>query len=312
MDSVGLSVFVQASAAGSIAAAARRLRLSALTATRRLSALESALGVRLLNRTTRALSLTPEGEAFLPHAAAVLEAQAAAAESVRSDPRQVTGLLRVTTSAAFGRHLLTPILAEFMRKHPGVRVDLILTDTAVDLVAEGLDLAIRIASPGDSSLVGRRLADNRRDLYAAPAYLAEKPAPKLLADLARHDCLTLTGVERWSFTGPERPITVPIAGRFTANSIEGLHAACLSGLGVGLFSSWVVHDDVASGRLVRIQLGDAAVDPLAIWALHPPHRIPSRKVSAFVDLLRKRLAEILNDDMSGPQAPEATSHPGHA
>lgn len=297
MDSEGLSVFVQASAAGSVAAGARRLRLSALTASRRLSALEATLGVRLLNRTTRALSLTPEGEAFLPHAVAVLEAQAAAAQSVQTDARLVTGLLRVTTSAAFGRRLLTPLLAEFMGEHPGIGVDLVLTDATVDLVAEGLDLAIRIASPADSSLVGRRLADNRRDLYASPGYLAERSPPKLVADLARHECLRLTGVDRWPVSRSGRRLAVPVAGRFTATSIEGLHAACVAGLGVGLFSSWVVHEDVAAGRLVRLPLGDAAVDPLAIWALHPPHRIPSRKVSAFVDFLRRRLKTILGDEV---------------
>lgn len=294
MDPVGLSVFVQASAAGSVAAAARRLRLSALTASRRLTALEAALGVRLLNRTTRALSLTPDGEAFLPHAVAVLEAQAAAIESVHPATRGVTGLLRLTTSAAFGRLVLTPLLAQFMHEHPEIRVDLILTDAAVDLVAEGVDLAIRIASPADSSLVGRRLADNRRDLYASPAYLAERPPPVVLADLAGHDCLALTGVERWSFTAPDRAIAAPVAGRFTATSMEGLHAACLSGLGVGLFSHWVVGDDLAAGRLVRLPLADAVADPLAIWALRPPHRLPPRKVEALVDFLRKRLTDHLN------------------
>ena len=289
MNSEGLAVFVQASLAGSVAAGARRLRISPLRAARRLAARERALGVRLLHRTTRAISLTPEGEAFLPHAQSVLDAEAAARESVGPGAGGVSGLLRVTTSAAFGRRVVAPLLAEFMSGHPDLRVDLILTDSVLDLVAEGVDLAIRIAHPSDSDLIGRRLADNRRGLYAAPAYLAGRRPVRCLADLADHECLTLAGAGRWPFRVGDRAVSQTVAGRFTASSVEGVHAACVAGLGVGLFSDWVVGEDVAEGRLAPVPLSDAVAEPLAIWALYPSRRLAPAKVTAFVDLLARRL-----------------------
>ena len=289
MDSAGLAVFVQASQAGSVAAGARRLRISPLTAARRLSALETDLGVRLLHRTTRAISLTPEGETFLPHAVAVLDAEEAARESVRPTAGGVSGLLRITTSDAFGRRVVMPIVADFMAAHRDVRVDLIVTDRMVDLVAEGVDVAIRIAEPTDSHLIGRRLSDNRRDLYAAPAYLASAAAPKVLSDLSRHANLVQTGVDHWPFLASDRRVRIPVAGRFSATSIESLHAACLSGLGIGMFSSWVVRDDLAAGRLVRLPLADASPEPLAIWALYPSRRLTPAKVSAFIAFVKLHL-----------------------
>ncbi|TAJ71447.1 MAG: LysR family transcriptional regulator [Phenylobacterium sp.] len=292
MDSAGLAVFVQASQAGSVAAGARRLRISPLTAARRLSALETDLGVRLLHRTTRAISLTPEGETFLPHAMAVLEAEAAARDSVRPTAGGVLGLLRITTSDAFGRRVVTPIVADFMAAHCDVRVDLIVTDRLVDLVAEGVDVAIRIAEPADSSLIGRRLSDNRRDLYASPGYLATGRAPQVLSDLSRHANLVQTGVDHWPFLAGDRRVRIPVAGRFTATSIESLHAACLSGLGIGMFSSWVVRDDLAAGRLVRLPLADATPEPLAIWALYPSRRLTPAKVSAFIAFVKLRLGAV--------------------
>lgn len=297
MDSAGLAVFVQASQAGSVAGAARRLRISPLTAARRLSALEADLGVRLLHRTTRAISLTPDGETFLPHAVEVLEAEEAARESVRPTASGVSGLLRITTSDAFGRRVVTPIIADFMGAHPDVHVDLIVTDRVVDLVADGVDVAIRIAEPADSSLIGRRLSDNRRDLYASPGYLAARPAPQVLSDLSRHASLVQTGVDHWPFLAGGRRVRLPVNGRFTATSIESLHAACLSGLGIGMFSSWVVGDDLAAGRLVGLPLADATPEPLAIWALYPSRRLTPAKVRAFIAFMHLRLG-----------APEDSSH----
>lgn len=289
MEPSALALFVQAATSESLASAARRLRLSPLTASRRLAALEEELGVRLLHRTTRAISLTPEGAAFLPHAQAVLEAEALARESVRPTGRGVSGLLRVTASAAFGRKVVVPIVADFMRRHPEVRVDLLLSDSLVDIVGEGVDLAIRIANPTDSGLVGRRIADNPRGLYAAPTYLATHGAPRRLADLADAQCLTLSGVSHWTFLTDQGVRNTPVAGRFSANSIEGAHAACLAGLGVALLSEWAARDEVADGRLVRVALADARPEPLAIWALHPTRRLVPAKVTAFVDALEKAL-----------------------
>lgn len=290
MDSAALEVFVQASMSRSLAAAARRLRISAMAASRRLGALETELGVRLIHRTTRAIHLTREGEAFLPHAQAVLEAEAMARDSLRPSAAGVSGLLRITASDAFGRMVLTPVIADFMRHHPEVRIDLMMTDHMIDIVAEGVDLAIRLANLRDSSVIARRVADNRRGLYASPDYLAAEGAPKRLADLTRHQCLALTGTTHWPFLTGRRGKNVAIGGRFTASSIEGVHAACLAGLGIAMLSDWVVAEDVREGQLVAIELTDGRPEPLAIWALYPTRRLVPAKVTAFIEALQHRLS----------------------
>lgn len=289
MDIPCVAVLVEAASAGSLAAAARRLGISPLTATRRLAALEEDVGARLFHRTTRALALTPEGEALLPFAQALLETEAEARASVRPAASGASGLLRLTASAAFGRKIVTPVVADFMRVHPLVTVDLLLTDGLVDIVAQGIDLAIRIATLKDSGLIARRLADNPRGLYAAPAYLDAQGRPAVVADLARHHCLTLSGIGHWTFVAGARSVRARVRGRFTANSIEGVHQACLSGLGIAMLSIWDAREEVADGRLVPLALVDGAPEPLAIWAVHPSSRFVPPKVRLFTAALEAAL-----------------------
>lgn len=295
MDAQFLSVFVEAAAAGSLAGAARRLGIEPLAASRGLAALERQLGVRLMQRSTRSLSLTPEGEVFLPHAQAVLEAQAAALASVSPRHDGAEGLLRVTTSAAFGRRILVPFAVCFMRQHPALRLDLLMTDRVVDLVREGFDLAIRISRLTDSSLIARHIADSPRLLVAAPRYLAERNAPRRLADLALHDCLCLTGQTHWSFQRAGAAVSQRVAGRFTANSIEGVHQACEGGLGLALLSEWEVQEAVRAGTLIHLPLQDAEAEPLTISALYPSRRLLPGKVRLFVEALRAELAAPARD-----------------
>ena len=171
MEFSALAVLVETASSGSLAAAARRLRITPMAATRSLSGLEQELGVRLLHRTTRALALTEEGQAFLPHAQALLEARDAAQASVGPATGNAAGLLRLTSSVAFGRKVVAPVIAEFMRNNPAVNVDLLMTDSVVDIIPAGIDLAIRIAKLTDSSLVARELAPNPRGLFATSGYL---------------------------------------------------------------------------------------------------------------------------------------------
>ncbi len=287
MDALSLTVFVEAVSAGSLAGAARRLGIEALAASRGLAALERQLGVRLMQRSTRSLSLTPEGETFLPHALALLEAEAAAMASVSPHAGEAAGLLRVTASAAFGRKVLVPFAARFMARHPALRIDLLMTDRVVDLVGEGLDLAIRIAPLPDSQLIVRHLAESPRLLVAAPDYLAARGAPAALAELPAHECLCLSGQTHWTFRREDGAVTQRVAGRFTANSIEGLHQACLCGLGIALLSEWAVRDELASGQLVPVTLRDAVAEALAISAIYPSRRLLPAKVRLLVDALRE-------------------------
>jgi DNA-binding transcriptional LysR family regulator len=290
MDAEALELFVEASAARSLAAAARRLRLQPMAASRRLAALENELGARLFHRTTRALHLTREGEALLPHARAVVEAAAAARASVRASGAGVAGLLRVTSSDAFGRIVLVPVIADLLAQHPDLQIDLTTTDRVVDIVGEGLDLAIRLANLRDSSVIARRVADNRRSLYAAPDYLARHGAPARLADLAAHQCLAGTGTTHWPFVAGRVARSVAVAGRFSASSVESLHAACCAGLGLALLSDWVVAHDLAAGRLQPVPLADATPEPLAIWAVYPSRRLLPPKVGVFIEALQRQLA----------------------
>ncbi|CAO3438155.1 LysR substrate-binding domain-containing protein [Azospirillum doebereinerae] len=289
MDLPALAVLVEAANAGSLAAAARRLGISPLMATRRLAALEADVGARLVQRTTRALSLTPEGEALLPFAQAMLETETEARASVRPAATGASGLLRLTASAAFGRKMVAPVVAEFLRANPQVSVDLLLNDGLVDIVAQGIDLAIRIAPLKDSGLIARRLALNPRSLYATPGYLEEHGRPGVIADLARHQCLAFSGALHWSFVGEARSVRTRVQARFSANSIEGLREICLAGLGVAILSDWDVRAEVAEGRLVPLALADGEPEPLAIWALHPSSRFVPPKVRLFVAALETAL-----------------------
>lgn len=289
MDLSDVDVFVEAARAGSLAAAARRMGIAPMAASRRLAALEQEVGARLVHRTTRALSLTAEGEAFLPHAQAMLEGEAAARAAIRPAEAGASGLLRVTASAPFGRKIVAPMIPGFMRANPDLHVDLLMTDSVMDIVASGIDVAIRIAVLRDNSLIARRLADNPRKLYASPAYLEQHGAPSVLADLAHHQCLAITGVSHWTFMAGERSVQQRVAGRFTSSGIEALHQACLGGLGLTMLSDWNIQEDVAAGRLVEVPLADAVLEPWSIWAVYPSARLVPVKLRLFIDALAAHL-----------------------
>jgi DNA-binding transcriptional LysR family regulator len=286
-----VAVLVEAVGAGSLAAAARRLRITPMLASRRLAELEAEVGARLMHRTTRSLALTVEGEAFLPHAQALLEEEAQARAAVRPSALGLTGTLRLTASIPFGRKVVAPLVPVFLQDHPGLQVDLLLSDSIVDIVAQGLDLAIRIALLRENTLVARRLADNPRRLYAAPAYLAEHGAPATPADLARHRCLMLTGTSHWTFGAGGRTVRQRVSGPFTSSSVEALHQACLGGLGIAMLSEWDAREKVAVGHLLPIRMEAGEPEPLTIWAVYPSARLTPPKVRLFIAALERRLQQ---------------------
>lgn len=290
MDLDNIAVLVEAVQAGSLAAAARRLSITPMAASRRLTALEEELGSRLVHRTTRALSLTPEGEAFLPHAQAMLEHEADAREALRPSSAGVSGMLRITASAPFGRKVVAPMIPAFLDANLQLRVDLLMTDSIVDIVAEGIDVAIRIAQLRDNTLIARRLGDNPRWLYATPDYVTRHGAPKRMADLAAHECLSVTGTSHWPFIDKAgKPVRQRVTGRFSASSLEAIHEACLGGFGIMKLSAWNADPDVEAGRLVRLTLEDADIEPMGIWAVYPSARLVPPKVRAFIGALARHL-----------------------
>jgi len=291
MDTEAVAVLVAAAAAGSLSGAARRLGLTPMTASRRLAALERTVGVRLVHRSTRALALTAEGELFLPYAQALVEDAAAARAALHVPGGSVSGLLRVSASAAFGRKMIAPLIPGLLRAHPGLRIDLDLTDQVIDIVSEGIDLAIRIARLRDNRLIAHRLAPSPRLLCAAPSYLAERGTPEGLADLAGHECLTLSRVPEWIFLGKDgTERRARVAGRFSASTMDGLLAACRAGAGILLVAEWNVREDLRAGTLQAINLADARQDPLSIWAVYPTSRLVAPKVRVFLAALEGALA----------------------
>ena len=292
MDTEAVAVFAAAARAGSLSAAARRLGVTPMTATRRLVALERDLGVRLMQRTTRSVSLTAEGEAFLPYAEALVEGEAAGRASLRPAVAGVSGLLRVTASAAFGRKIVAPIIPGLLDAHPDLRIDLELTDHIVDIVASGADLALRIGRLRDNSLVAHRLGPNPRVLCAAPAYLAAHGVPTTIEDLADHECLALTGTTHWPFEIDGKERRVRISGRFSASSIEGLQAACLGGAGITLLAAWNVREEFRAGTLVPVRLAAAVPEEHSIWAVYPTARLVLPKLRLFIATLARALAEL--------------------
>jgi len=290
MDSRGLEVFVCAVRKGSLSAAARHLRLTAMSATRRLATLEEELGVRLLHRTSRSLALTPEGEAFLPFASEMLDTQEAALATLSPTEGGATGLLRVTVTATLGRKRIMPIVHELLEENPRLRIDLDLNDAMVDIVASGVDLAIRIAPLKDSGLIARRIADNPKLIYAAPAYLERHGTPRTIEDLAGHECLTFTNFTHWQFIVDDKEQSVPVSGRFSSSSVDGFLSACVSGLGLAQLSAWDAQDEVANGRLVPVPIEGATPRDLAIWAVFPSRRQVLPKLRVFLDRFQKSLA----------------------
>lgn len=286
-----MEVFAQVAASGSLSAAARVLGLSVGAVSKHLAALEGRLGARLLLRTTRSLSLTDEGAAFLPRVRVLLSDLAEAEAVVAADEASLSGFLRVTASAGFGRTHVAPLVAEFLRRHPKLRLHLLLTDTILDVIEENVDVALRFGVLADSGLVARRLAGNWRVVCATPDYLDRAGRPALPADLVRHECLVIgDGNERvWSFIGPEGQTSVRVGGRLASNNGEVVHAWAREGLGLVLKSVWDVEGDLAAGRLVPV-LEEWRSPDTALHAVSPAARAHAPRVRRFVDFVAAELA----------------------
>jgi DNA-binding transcriptional LysR family regulator len=282
-----MKVFVAVVDAGSFAAAAARLDTSRAMASKQVQKLEEHLGTRLLNRTTRKLSLTGTGREFYERSVQIIsdveEAEQVAGQ-MTSTPR---GMLKVTMPLSYGQHALAGIVAEFARKYPQVTVDISLSDRKVDLVEEGFDLAVRIGAMPESDLIARKIGAVRSVVCAAPSYLAQFGTPAAPEDLAAHACLgyTLSGTgAQWRLEGPGGTVVVPVSGPIRADNGDMLRLAAASGAGIVLQPQFIVGDDLAAGRLVRV-LPDWQSGEMGVYAVYPSRKHLSAKVRTFVDLL---------------------------
>lgn len=283
-----LKVFVRAVELKSISAAARNLRLSAAAASHRILQLEEQVGVRLLNRTTRSLQPTEAGCIFYEHALNVLEAVERAESSMAMASGVPTGSLRVAAPLGFGRRILAPLVQEFHELHPKVEVRLRLSDHAVDLLSESVDVAIRMSALPDSSFIVRKLADCPRVLVASPSYIAKHGAPQRPEDLLQHNCLLLrfpgSTDFRWTLNTPDGPSTLPVSGKFDADDGDVLTEWTLEGAGIMLKPYWEVADHLESGRL-QVVLPDHPPEPVSLVMLYPHRHLLPAKVRVFADFL---------------------------
>ncbi|HAT87939.1 LysR family transcriptional regulator [Cohaesibacter gelatinilyticus] len=287
-----LELFVRVAKLGALGRAGEELLLSPTATTQRIQLLEAELGSKLLNRTTRAVSLTPDGEAFLEHAQKILDTIEDARSVVSSSKGRVSGLLRVTASASFGRAQIIPHLGAFFHTYPEIRLKLDLNDAVIDIVEQGYDLAIRVGVLTSSTLLARKLAPNPRFLVASPDYLEKFGEPRTPADLKNHNCITFGENRNWTLTGPRNEeFDIQVTGTFTTNFGEAITEALLQDLGIGLKSIWDISDHLQSGRLVKV-LPDYSIAPdWQIWAVRAPSRMSSPRVLAFTNFFGERFKQ---------------------
>ncbi|MGN7999125.1 LysR family transcriptional regulator [Sphingomonas sp. 22176] len=273
-------LFLEILAAGSISAAARRRGLSPPALSKRLMRLEDRLGARLLQRTTRRLVLTPAGRDLRDTIAPIRAALADAVARIAGRQRGIGGAVRVTAPTSFGRMHVVPALPAFLGAHPDIDLAIDLSDAFVDLLEGRHDLAIRIARSAGPGLIGHRLGTSRRVLCAAPAYLAQRGAPRSLAELAQHRLLAADGQLPWRLEGPAGPVTHPGRSRVATNSSEVVRELAVGGCGIALRSLWDVADALADGRLVRVLPDYAGSEEVGVFAVHAPD--PPARVLALV------------------------------
>ncbi|TYO66049.1 LysR family transcriptional regulator [Bradyrhizobium hipponense] len=290
----GVAAFVRVVEAGSFSAAARRLHISKSATSAHVQRLEERLGVRLLQRTTRRLSLTQAGATYYRHCARIVEQAEFAEQAAHALQREPRGILSISAPDTFGPMHVAPAIPEFLARFPELAIDISLSPRHVDLVQEGHDLAIRIGTLKDSPLVARRLAPSRFVLCAAPAYLKKRGVPRAPDDLLRHVCFGMSLMpwgDEWHLVSAKGEHRIAARGLLRSNSADILRIAALQGLGIALLPSWAVGDELRSGTLTRILPG---CEPPAstIYAVYPSNRLMSAKVRAFVDHLARRIGRV--------------------
>ena len=288
-----LESFVSVATRGSLTAAANAEGVAPAIMGRRLDGLEERLGVKLLLRTTRRITLTHEGSAFLEDCQRILADVSNAEASVSAGGVKAAGHLRITAPAGFGRRHVAPLVPKFREQHPDVSISLNLSDRVVDLAGEGYDCAVRVGDLPDSSLVSVRMADNRRLCVATPAYLARRGTPKTPADLAKFDCLTLSSdasqTRGWAFRqsgAADAEVThIRPVGPLDCSDGQVLHDWCLAGYGIAWRSTWEVEAEIAAGLLVAV-LEDFSAPPNGIYAVFPQRKHMPLRVRLWIDFLK--------------------------
>ena len=284
LDLRDLNLFVRAAKRQNFAAAGRDLKLSPASTSQRIQALESDFGARLFHRTTRKVSLTEHGRILLDYAERMLADLDNAKDEIRGE-LSPTGILRVAASVTFGRQHIAPHVTEFLGSYPGLKLHLDLSDSYVDIVEQGIDLAIRIGNLQNTSIVARKLLKAEFVVCASPAYLEANGIPKSPEDLTQHTCLIFRNQRNWTFNGTKRPIVVDIDGPLESSHGETIKQAAIDGLGLALRSTFDVAEEIAQGRLMPVLTNYTVADDRAIWAVYPNTRRVPLRVRLFVEFL---------------------------
>lgn len=291
----GMRVFAQVVEAKSFSAAADKLGMSKSLASRNVSALERALSVKLLNRSTRKLSLTEAGALFYEHCARIVQEAELAEQRLTRTQSEPAGLVRVTAAPAFAvRHVL-PALTDFYQKYPKITVKLSCSNRALDLGEEGFDLGIRVSFNPAPNLVARKLAVNRSALCASPAYLERRGMPRRIEDLRNHECVLFPALAPkgiWTLRRERRKYSVPAAGVFETDEMEAVRAAVAAGLGIGILPLYMVGDALQQGQLVPLLREFEVVPESAIYLVYLPNRTLSSRVRALIDFLAERFGPV--------------------
>ncbi|MBT5570059.1 MAG: LysR family transcriptional regulator [Alphaproteobacteria bacterium] len=292
-----MRVFVAVADAGSFVGAARKLVISPPAVTRAVAALEARLAVQLFQRTTRAVRLTEPGARFVETARHLLLELDTAEKELVGEAGDVAGILMISASVTFGRYVLAPIVAEFLAAHPQIRISMVLSERLVELVDEGIDLAVRIAELPDSSLIARRVGTVQRMLVASPDYLAAHGVPETPAALSDHAVIAFTGLlqnREWRYRTRQGARRLAVEPRLEVNDAATAIMAAEAGQGITGVYSYMVSDAVQEGRLVPV-LADHALQPVPVQLVYPEGRFVAPKLRAFMDFAAPRLSEILED-----------------
>ncbi len=303
-----LDIFARVARTANMSAAGREMGLSPAVVSKRISLLEDRLGARLFQRTTRHLTLTETGEGYFKRVVDILSLIEEAEDFVSRRNTRPRGILKVTAPTAFSRLHIAPHLPSFLSRYSDIELDMHLTDNFVDIIRDGFDVAIRIGELQDSSLVARKLAGDDRVLCATPAYLAEAGVPQSLNDLERHNCLLAGAQDMWRLDGPDGPVQVRVKGNIRSNSGEFVREALLSGLGIGLRSTWDVAAELEDGTLDVVLPQYKGASSVGIFAVYPCREFMPNKVNVFIEFLNEvYAANPPSARRNGAQRPQAVA-----
>jgi len=288
---LSMSVFRRVVETGNFSEVAREMEMSQPTVSKHVAALESRLNLKLLNRSTRSLSLTDVGKQYYDRSVYLLDELYETESTLQNQQSQPTGTLRINTPVTFGELNIVPHLWQFLSEYPDLNIDLIMDDHYVDLVKEGVDMAIRVGPLTDSCLISRKIGDSPRVAVASPDYLAANGEPETLQDLKTHNCIVymlLTTLNEWHFTGARGKESIRVNGRFSVNNPRAIRQAVLADQGIAITPLWLMDDCIKKGD-VKVILDQYVPTPLEIHAIYPDRRFVPAKVRCFIDFIRTKL-----------------------